>query len=82
MHEGFREGDHIEVTTQEKWKGTFRDFGTLRGTAMDTRGLTGMASFRLWMNAPGNNNTVQLDLNYVDVRVLFVPDVARGDVTA
>lgn len=80
MHEGFTKGDLIEVTTRERWAGTFRDFGTIRGTAMDTRGQGDPAKFHLWLNAPGNNNLLTLDLNYVDVKTVFTADVARGDI--
>ena len=79
MHEGFTKGDLIEVRTQARWAGTFRDFGTIRGTALDTRGQGGPAKFQLWLNAPGNNNVLTLDLNYVDVTTVFTAMVARGE---
>lgn len=80
MHQGFTKGDLIEVTTQEKWRGTFRDFGTIRGTTLDTRGAGGEAKFRLWLNAPGLQTTLEIDLNYVDVVTVFTAMVARGEV--
>lgn len=79
-HEGFTKGDLIEVTTLEKWKGTFRDFGTIRGTAMDTRGRSGEAKFRLWLNSPGLQAELTIDLNYVDVKTVFDAMLARGEV--
>ncbi len=79
-HEGFVKGDLIEVTTLEKWAGTFRDFGTIRGTALDTRGMSGPASFRLWLNSPGLQAEITIDLNYVNVKTLFTAMVARGEV--
>jgi hypothetical protein len=79
-HEGFTKGDLIEVTTLEKWKGTFRDFGTIRGTALDTRGLSGPARFKMWLNSPGLQAELEIDLNYVDVKTVFTAMVARGEV--
>lgn len=79
LSDPFNKGDFIEVTTKEEWKDTFRDFGVIRGTALDSRGRTGEASFKLWMNSPGNNNEVTFDLNYVHVTLLFPAFVARGE---
>jgi len=79
-HEGFKKGDLIEVTTRKQWAGTFRDFGTIRGTAMDTRGLGDPARFRVWLNSPGLQAEIEVDLNYVDVKTVFVAMLARGEV--
>jgi hypothetical protein len=79
-HEGFVKGDLIEVTTRKQWVGTFRDFGTIRGTALDTRGLGGPSSFKLWLNSPGLQAELTIDLNYVDVKTVFAALVARGEV--
>lgn len=76
MHNGFKVGDFIEVTPQERDKGTDKDFGVIRGTALDERGLTGLASFRVVPN--GMEGVLVFDLNHHDVKRLFRPGRERG----
>lgn len=69
MHQGFKVGDFIEATPNERDKGTDKDFGVLRGTALDERSQTGYSAFRIRLN--GTDQIVLLNLNYVDVKTLF-----------
>lgn len=68
----FFEGDLIEVRTRSKE--AKKDFGTIRGSALVSRGRTGVASFR--MQLP-DAQELEFNLNYVIVRTLFSADVAR-----
>lgn len=76
LSDPFTRGDHIEVTA----KRSTPDFGTLRGTALDTRGIAGRAAFRLEL-ATGpllsDKAVLDLNLNEVHVKRLFSADVAR-----
>lgn len=65
----FRRGDFIEVTHKETGN-------TFKGTAMDTKDFTGLAAFVIQVQ--GSGHTLELNLNYWDVEVLFSADVARN----
>lgn len=64
----FRRGDFIEVTHKETGN-------SFRGTAMDTKGFSGLAAFNILVQ--GSEHTLELSLNFWDVSVLFSADVAR-----
>lgn len=72
-HDSFHKGDQIEVTAAF---GT-DDFGTIRGTAMDTRGQTGDAGFGMLIVTDGSAQNLYFNLNRVDVKLLFDAGVAR-----
>lgn len=73
QHDSFHEGDHIEVTAAYKTD----DFGTIRGTAMDTRDQLGDASFEMIVTSDGNDQYLHFNLNRVNVKLLFSADYAR-----
>jgi hypothetical protein len=79
---GFKRGDYIEVTPVKSDLDTGRDFGIIRGTALEDRGLTGLATFSMALNIAGRVKVIALNLNFVEVRTLFRADVARGEVKA
>lgn len=62
-------GDFIEVTPTDKDKGTYKDFGAIRGTALDERGYTGWSDFRIRPN--GTDMVLNFNLNFVEVKNLF-----------
>lgn len=70
MHKGFKVGDFIEVTASEKDRGTDKDFGIIRGTALDERSQTGYATFRVRPNGLPDQE-IMFNLNHVDVKTLF-----------
>lgn len=74
-----RVGDHVEITPMEKDLRTPRDFGVIRGTALDDRSLGGEASFRVQLNIDGLSEppVLPIYLNTVQVRVLFSAGIAR-----
>lgn len=72
-HDSFHEGDHIEVTAAY---GT-DDFGTIRGTAMDTRDQLGDAGFGMLIVSDGGSQPLHFNLNRVNVKLLFDAAVAR-----
>lgn len=72
-HDSFKEGDFIEVTAATDTD----DFGTIRGTAMDTRGQTGYADFTIEVNSDGRSQDLRFNLNKVNVKLLFSADHAR-----
>lgn len=74
QHDPFHEGDHIEVTAAYKTD----DFGTIRGTAMDTRDQFGDANFSIQIVSDGRGQELQFNLNRVNVKLLFDARVARA----
>lgn len=80
--DAFTKGDFIEVTPLERDKGTRRDWGVLRGTAMDNLSKGGTAVFNLLPDpAVRTYENAVLELrfnaNEVDVRLLFSARIAR-----
>lgn len=73
QHDSFHEGDHIEVTAAYKYD----DFGTIRGTAMDTRDQLGDANFKMIVTSDGNEQRLRFNLNRVNVKLLFNAEIAR-----
>lgn len=73
QHDSFHKGDHIEVTAAYKTD----DFGTIRGTAMDTRDQLGDAYFGIRIVSDGVEQELRFNLNRVNVRLLFDAEVAR-----
>jgi hypothetical protein len=80
----FMPGDFIEVTPLENERGTHRDWGVLRGTALDEVNRSGSAVFfmepaRVVRTAASPHDPVQFrfNANEVDVRLLFSAKVAR-----
>lgn len=75
MSDGYRfmRGDFIEVTAKRPEE----DFGTIRGAALDTREFLGDAQFSMVLPNP-NGQTLWFNLNDVEVKRLFIADVARG----
>lgn len=76
----FEAGDQIEVRPKQRHIGTDKDFGVLRGTAMETRGHTGDARFSIDLNISGkvDPTVIQLNLNNVEVRRTFDANLARS----
>ena len=74
MSDTFKVGDFIEVTAKPETT----DFGTIRGTALDERGLTGLAAFDIQIGGGQMKQVLSFNLNYVDVKRLFAADVARN----
>lgn len=73
----FTEGDHIEVTA--KYDQDEFDFGSVRGTALDTRASSGDSLFRVKVKTgPTSYATLTFNLNHVEVVTLFRADVARS----
>lgn len=78
--EGFSRGDYILVTPLDKNLGTVRDFGTLRGTALDGLSRAGHAIFRMQvthLQSPDKPLEIRLNANEVDVELIFAASVAR-----
>lgn len=73
--EPFKAGDFIEVRSSTS-KAT-DDFGVIRGTALDSRGRTGLAGFRVELP---DKQKLQFSLNNVTVKTLFRADIARKGV--
>lgn len=73
QHDSFKAGDFIEVTAAY---GT-DDFGTIRGAAADSRGQTGDAYFDMIVTSDNTEQTLNFNLNRVNVKVLFVAKLAR-----
>lgn len=76
-HDSFEAGDFIQVTSPYP----ARDFGTIRGTALESRGHIGEAGFSVMI--PGGDiakeeQVLRFNLNEVNVVNLFVASVARS----
>lgn len=70
----FTAGDFIEITPGPNME----DFGTIRGTALDSRGRSGPAYFNVQVpTAPDGASTLRFSLNEVTVKRLFSASVAR-----
>lgn len=80
VRENILPGDQVEVTPLEKHRGGPSDFGTLRGTALEQVSNGGSALFRMEFTIANQREPVALRLNVndVDVRLLFSARVARG----
>jgi hypothetical protein len=80
--DAFNKGDYIEVTPLEKDRGTHKDWGVLRGTALDGLGKGGMAIFNLQVPTLRTFENPALELRFnandVDVRLLFSAKIARS----
>jgi hypothetical protein len=76
VSDSFKVGDHIEVTA----KPNHESFGAIRGTALDERGIAGLAAFSMLLpdDYAGKAQRLTFSLNYVDVKRLFSADVARN----
>lgn len=72
-HDSFHKGDHIEVTAAFGSD----DFGTIRGTAMDTRDQIGDANFSVQIISDGAAQELRFNLNRVNVKLLFDASMAR-----
>lgn len=73
-NDAFVVGDFIEVTPGPH----VEDFGTIRGTALDSRGLTGPAYFNVQVPTGHDEaTTLRFSLNEVTVKRLFRASVAR-----
>ena len=80
--DAFRKGDHIEVMPLERDRNTFKDWGVLRGTALDSLSMGGTAIFNLKPDPAIRtyqepNLQLRFNANEVDVRLLFSAAVAR-----
>lgn len=73
----FTVGDFIEITPGPN----VEDFGIIRGTALDSRGLTGPAYFNVQVPTGRDEaTTMRFSLNEVTVKRLFSASVARRTV--
>ena len=80
VQEPFNRGDYIAVTPLAGNLGTTRDFGMLRGTALDGLHRTGSAIFRMQvtdLQSPNKPLEIRLNANDVDVELIFAASVAR-----
>lgn len=81
--DAFNAGDYIEVRRLEKDRGTHRDWGVLRGTALSAMSRGGTAIFNLRPDPvirtyEEDELTLRFNANDVDVRLLFAATVARS----
>lgn len=72
-------GDHVEITPVEADLRTPRDFGVIRGTALDVAQYGGSAWLRVQLDIDGMTEppVLSIYLNTVNVRVLFNAGIAR-----
>lgn len=80
--DAFNTGDFIAVTPLERNLGTHRDWGVLRGTALDNVSRSGHAIFEMRPDPAIRTYqepqlTLRFNANEVDVRLLFSARVAR-----
>lgn len=80
--DAFSKGDHIEVMPLERDRNTFKDWGVLRGTALDGLRVGGTAIFNLKPDPvlrtyEEPHLKLRFNANEVDVRLLFSARVAR-----
>lgn len=80
MSSPFKKGDLLQVTVT-KTDRTPGLLSTFVGTALDTRGISGWADFRLRVITDTQGHTADIDfnLNQVEAVRLFSADVARDE---
>lgn len=78
----FNKGDFIAVTPLQRDLGTFKDWGVIRGTALNNVSRSGSSVFNLRPDPAictldNRELTLRFNANEVDVRLLFSATVAR-----